>query len=121
MVGYRTAKESWITRLLAEGLEPRVILLETGIPTRQAAARESGWHEGKAGEGRDGAESNCGAEQGQNKATINRMPDPSVRSSLNHTMVLFQRDAAAPVFSQVHAGPNGEAQPCDRERQAGAC
>ena len=45
MVGYRTTKESWITRLLAEGLEPRVILLETGIPTRQAAAREYGWIE----------------------------------------------------------------------------
>src|SRR5271169_5391649 len=34
--GYRTAKEAWIARLLAERLEPRVILLETGIPSRQA-------------------------------------------------------------------------------------
>jgi hypothetical protein len=24
-------------------------------------------------------------------------------------------------FSQVHPGPNGEAQSCDRERQPGAC
>jgi hypothetical protein len=49
------------------------------------------------------------------------MPDPGVRSSLNHSMVLFQSDAAAPVFAQVHPGPNGEAQSCDRERQSGAC
>jgi hypothetical protein len=82
---------------------------------------EGNKHKGKAGEGRNGAKRDCGAEQGQNKATINRVPDPSVKSGLNYTMVLFQSDAAAPVFSQVHPGPNGEAQPCDRERQAGAC
>jgi hypothetical protein len=45
MVGYRTTKETWITQLLAEGLELRVILLETGIPTRRAAAREYAWIE----------------------------------------------------------------------------
>ena len=43
--GYRTAKEAWIAHLLAEGLEPQIILLETGIHGRQAEAREYAWIE----------------------------------------------------------------------------
>src|SRR5205809_574439 len=42
---YRTAKEIWIAGLLADGLEPRVILLETGIPAQQAEAHEYVWIE----------------------------------------------------------------------------
>src|SRR5437879_4721672 len=44
-IGYRTVKEAWIARLLAEGVEPILILLEPGIPSRQAEAREDAWIE----------------------------------------------------------------------------